>query len=70
MSIIEKAAGRLGRNKAELPPVTDLDNPLNDPLGSPISPSFLGYQALTALRLTIANAIGWLAPVGVVVLRV
>ena len=37
MSIIEKAAGRLGRNKAELPPVTDLDNPLNNSLGSPLS---------------------------------
>lgn len=36
MSIIEKAAGRLGRNKAELPPVNDLDNPLNNPLNNPL----------------------------------
>ena len=35
MSIIEKAAGRLDRNKAELPPVPDLNNPLNNPLNPP-----------------------------------
>jgi exopolysaccharide/PEP-CTERM locus tyrosine autokinase len=40
VSIIEKAAGRLDRKKVELPPATDLDNPLNSPLNSPLNQPF------------------------------
>ena len=39
MSIIERAAGRLDRKKAELPPVSDLNNSLSPPHGEPMSQS-------------------------------
>jgi exopolysaccharide/PEP-CTERM locus tyrosine autokinase len=40
VSIIEKAAGRLDRNKAELPPVNEQNNLLNNPIGTPAPQPF------------------------------
>jgi exopolysaccharide/PEP-CTERM locus tyrosine autokinase len=61
VSIIEKAAGRLGRNKAEAPPAADLNNPLNNPLNSPLSDPFehpdnRPFERMEVVEPTVAYA--------------
>jgi exopolysaccharide/PEP-CTERM locus tyrosine autokinase len=57
VSIIEKAAGRLDRKKAEAPPAADLNNPLNNPLSEPFEhPDNRPFERMEVAEPTMAYA--------------
>ena len=73
MSIIEKAAGRLDRNKVDKPPVHDIDNPLARDFGhhDPVVEAAVAYapRQRRSQALLLAYGLIWAGIVVAVVVR-